>query len=156
MSVITELFKINYITFMVSFFAIIFAVKEVIELYSYFKKKFNIKTGREQSDDTLENRISRLEQHDKFQYDKLSELSAGIHDIKDLIVSNETRQGKVTVATCRSTLYRLHKEFVSQKFVTREGLKTFLEIGKVYEDANGDDIFHDKLYPEVMKLEIRD
>lgn len=46
-------------------------------------------------------------------------------------------------------------EFTKQKFVTPEGLKTFKEIGKVYVEAGGDDIYHDKLEPEVLKLPIK-
>lgn len=156
MDEIKALTQINYVLFVLWFFAILFAAKEAIEIFSYFKKKFRIKTGTDEDKETVIERIARLEKHDKIQYDKLSELSNGINEIKTLIVHNEDSQNKVTVATCRSTLYRLHKEFVSQKYVTQEGLKTFLEIGKVYEDAGGDDIFHDKLKPEVMELEIKD
>ena len=38
--------------------------------------------------------------------------------------------------------------------VDKSGLKTFLELGKIYEDAGGDDVYHDKLKPEVMNLPI--
>ena len=31
-----------------------------------------------------------------------------------------------------------------------------MECGEAYEKANGDDIYHDKLKPEVMKLPIRE
>ena len=101
-------------------------------------------------------RIVKLEQHDKWQYEKLAEISSNISDIKTMLVKGNEEQKATTVATCRSTLYRLHNEFVSQGFVTKEGLKTFTEIGKVYEHAGGDDIFHDKLHPEVMSLQIKD
>ena len=33
--------------------------------------------------------------------------------------------------------------------------RTFKEIGKVYVEAGGDDIYHDKLEPEVLKLPIK-
>ena len=45
-------------------------------------------------------------------------------------------------------------DFTKQKYVTPEGLKTFKEIGKVYVEAGGDDIYHDKLEPEVLRLPI--
>lgn len=35
------------------------------------------------------------------------------------------------------------------------GLKTFLEMGKLYEDAGGNDIYHSKLLPEITALEIK-
>ena len=36
------------------------------------------------------------------------------------------------------------------------GLKTFTELGSIYESAGGDDIYHDKLKPEVLSLPIKD
>lgn len=60
-----------------------------------------------------------------------------------------------TIATLRTSLWRLHKDFVEQKYVTPDGLKTWNEMGKVYVEAGGNDIFHDKLDPEVSALPIR-
>lgn len=118
--------------------------------------RFGITTKKQIEKEKSLERITKLEQHDKWQYDKLAEISSNISDIKTMLVRGNEEQKATTVATCRSTLYRLHNEFVSQGFVTKEGLKTFTEIGKVYEHAGGDDIFHDKLHPEVMSLPIKD
>ena len=65
------------------------------------------------------------------------------------------KDNKRTIATLRTTLWQLHKSFMNQGYVTPDGLKTFTELGKVYEDAGGNDIYHDKLVPEVLSLEIR-
>ena len=54
----------------------------------------------------------------------------------------------------RNQLYDLHSKFVERGYVDKSGLKTFLELGKIYEDAGGDDIYHDKLKPEIMNLPI--
>lgn len=43
----------------------------------------------------------------------------------------------------------------TQGYITADGLKTFLEMGKLYEDAGGDDIYHSKLLPEITALEIK-
>lgn len=118
--------------------------------------RFGITTKKQIEKEKSLERITKLEQHDKWQYDKLAEISSNISDIKTMLVRGNEEQKATTVATCRSTLYRLHNEFVSQGFVTKEGLKTFTEIGNVYEHAGGDDIFHDKLHPEVMSLPIKD
>ena len=39
--------------------------------------------------------------------------------------------------------------------MTPDGLKTFRELGNVYEAAGGDDIYHEKLQPEVLALDIK-
>ena len=85
---------------------------------------------------------------------KQDELKIDIQSLKDMLQCFIEEQNKSTIATLRSSLWRLHREFVSQKFVTPDGLKTFIEMGKVYESAGGDDIYHEKLLPEVEELNI--
>lgn len=79
-------------------------------------------------------------------------------DITKLIETFNTyiqKDNERTVAMLRNSLWRTHRDFLAQGYVTPEGLKTFEELGKVYEAAGGNDIFHDKLKPEVESLEIR-
>ena len=49
----------------------------------------------------------------------------------------------------------MHRDFMAQGHVTPDGLKTFLEMGKLYEFCGGDDIYHEKLLPEVKALEVK-
>ena len=79
-----------------------------------------------------------------------------IDDILELLREHIETDKKNTRATFRSSLYRMHSDFTSRGFITKEGLKTFLECGIAYEQADGDDIYHDKLKPEVMRLPIKE
>ena len=146
--------QINYILVILGFFAILFAIKEIIEIFSYFKKKFRIKTGADEDKETLEERIATLEKHDRWQYNEISKISKGIDDIKEQLKERDIKDKAKTVATLRNQLYDLHSKFVERGYVDKSGLKTFLELGKIYEDAGGDDIYHDKLKPEIMNLPI--
>ena len=47
-------------------------------------------------------------------------------------------------------------KFVERGYIDKSGLKTFTELGSIYESAGGDDIYHDKLKPEVLALPIHD
>ena len=154
MEAITELTKINWILFFITLFAIAFAIKEIIEIVGYFKKKLRIKTGFDEDKETLEGRISTLEKHDKWQYNEISKISQGIDDIKEQLKERDIKDKAKTVATLRNQLYDLHNKFMERGYVDKSGLKTFLEVGKIYEDAGGDDIYHDKLKPEIMNLPI--
>lgn len=154
MEAITELTKINWILFFITLFAIAFAIKEIIEIVSYFKRKLRIKTGFDEDKETLEERISTLEKHDKKQYNEISKISQGIDDIKEQLKERDIKDKAKTVATLRNQLYDLHNKFMERGYVDKSGLKTFLELGKIYEDAGGDDIYHDKLKPEIMNLPI--
>lgn len=78
-------------------------------------------------------------------------------DIKSLISKLDEyikMDNEKTIATLRTSLWRMHKEFITQGYVTPDGLKTFLEMGKIYERSGGNDIYHEKLLPEVESLEI--
>ena len=154
MNSIENLTQINYLLVILGFFAILFAIKEIIEIISYFKKKFRIKTGFDEEKETIEERITTLEKHDKWQYNEISKISQGIDDIKKQLKERDKKDSAKTIATLRNQLYGLHEKFIEHGSIDRSGLKTFLELGKIYEDAGGDDIYHDKLKPEIMKLPI--
>ena len=98
--------------------------------------------------DTIK-KVNKLEEKD-------SAIKKDIDDILQLLKDHIETDKKNTRATFRSSLYRMHSDFTSRGFITKEGLKTFLECGAAYELADGDDIYHDKLKPEVMKLPIKD
>lgn len=87
--------------------------------------------------------------------EKQQEIQADVKDITAMLQDYIRKDNKKTIATLRTTLWQLHKGFMDQGYVTPDGLKTFTELGNVYEDAGGDDIYHDKLVPEVISLEIR-
>ena len=119
-------------------------------LTKYYRKR----KGLEDKDSIIQN---TLKQH-QTEIDMLRQYEAETHtdvkEIKVLLESHIDRDNERTISSFRSTLYRLHMDFTKQKYVTPEGLKTFKEIGKVYVEAGGDDIYHDKLEPEVLRLPI--
>lgn len=86
--------------------------------------------------------------------DKQDSLSNDVRNLTSMFEQYILQDKERTVVTLRASLWRLHQEFTTQGFVTPDSLKTFLEMGKVYEEAGGNDIFHDKLRPEVEALEI--
>lgn len=85
---------------------------------------------------------------------KQDSLSNDVHSLTTMIEEYIQKDKERTVVTLRASLWRLHQEFTKQGFVTPDSLKTFLEMGKVYEQSGGNDIFHDKLLPEVEALDI--
>ena len=155
MGSIEKLAQIDYLLVILGFFAILFAAKEILEIFGYFKKKFRLKTGIDEDRETVETRIKTLEKHDNWQYQEIQKISRGIDDIKDNLIKKEIKDKEKTVATLRGQLYELHEKFVTKGYIDKSGLKTFIELGKIYEAAGGDDIYHDKLYPEVLALPIK-
>lgn len=83
-------------------------------------------------------------------------IESKLENITELMQKHMEADDKRTVATFRSALYRMHSDFTEKGYVTREGLKTFVECGNEYVEAGGNDIFKSKLKPEVMALPVRD
>ena len=83
------------------------------------------------------------------------EIQRDIKQMSAMLQEYIRKDNKRTIATLRTTLWQLHKGFTDQGYITPDSLKTFKELGKVYEEAGGDDIYHEKLEPEILSLEIR-
>lgn len=103
MEAIENLAKIDYVLVIMGIFAILFGIKEIIEIVSYFKNKLRIKTGFDQDRETFENRISTLEKHDNWQYKEITKMSKGIENIEsELLDNNLERKRKYILDFCSS------------------------------------------------------
>ena len=156
MNEIIELTKIDFPSIFISVFTILVGIKAIVSLSEWIISKLGLETKwiRKKREDhnlivSTVNKVNNMEQID-------DAIKHDIDDILTLLKDHIETDKKNTRATFRSSLYRMHSDFTSRGFVTKEGLKTFLECGEAYEKANGDDIYHDKLKPEVMKLPIRE
>ena len=110
MGTIENLTQVDYLLFVLWFFAILFGIKEIIEILSYFKKKFRIKTGTEEDKETLEDRIATLEKHDKWQYNEISKISQGIDDIKDALLKDNIEKKRKSILDFCSSLSNNQKQ----------------------------------------------
>lgn len=155
MEAIEQLTKINYISFIILFFAILFGIKEIIEIFNYFKKKFRLKTGIDEDRETLENRIKTLENHDEWQYKEISKISKGIDDIKDRLDLSEKENNHRIIVQYGAELYNLHDKFMSQGYVTKAGIETFQLMSDTYLDCGGNHLIRGKIIPEVLALPIK-
>ena len=127
MGSIEKLAQIDYLLVILWFFAILFAAKEIIEIFSYFKKKFRIKTGSEEDKETIEDRIAVLEKHDNWQYKEITKMSKGIENIEtELLDNNLERKRKYILDFC-SSLSNGQKQ-------NKEAFNNVFKTYKKYED----------------------
>ena len=110
MDAIKNLTQVDYLLFVLCFFAILFGVKEIIEILSYFKKKFRIKTGYDEDKETIKERISTLEKHDKWQYNEITKISQGIDDIKDALLKDNIEKKRKSILDFCSSLSNNQKQ----------------------------------------------
>ena len=154
MGAIENLSHINYLLIILWFFAILFAAKEIIEIFTYFKKKVGVKFGIENEKESIENRINKLEKHDSWQYGELTKISNCVEEIKKNIVSKEidgVRWELLDFCSALTSGRKYNREAFAHIFKTYEKYEKILEDngmtnGFVEESMNAvKEIYHDKL-----------
>ena len=127
MKYIEAVFNQNYISVLLAVFLLLFAIKEIIDLISYFKKKGRIKTGSDQDKENVENRLITLEKHDNWQYKEITKMSKGIENIEtELLDNNLERKRKYILDFC-SSLSNGQKQ-------NKEAFNNVFKTYKKYED----------------------
>lgn len=156
---IQKLLDADYKAFVIGIVVLIVSLVVIKKFFNEFIGLFGIETPNMKKERERQSEIKRINEQLSELHEKQKETSkqskeadekmeVQISSIKEMLTS-------ITIASMRSTLWRIYSEAVEHQEISREGLKTFIECGKVYEDAGGDDIYHTKLYPEVMSLPIQ-
>lgn len=155
---VNELLNADWKMIIISLVILVVALVVIKEFYNKFIKLFNIETSSMKKERERKEEIEKINEQLNKQHEKLQSLSeksnAADEKMERQISDINTLLKSLTVASMRSTLWRIHAESTERGYITNEGLKTFVECGKVYESAGGDDIYHDKLYPDIMALHV--
>jgi len=141
---IEKLAHIDYLLVILGFFTILFAAKEIIEIFSYFKKKLRLKTGIDQDKETIENRIKTLEKHDNWQYQEILKISKGIDDIKDNLVQKE-------ISDIRWELLNFCSALTGGQNYNREAFEHIFRTYEQYENILADNHMTNGYIVESMK-----
>lgn len=143
-------------------FAIMFtyiAIKAIYDAYKWIKARFDSyheeKNGEEDKDAKIEKRIATLERHDLGQYNKLNELSGQIDKIVEMIETVQETQANAIVETYRGTIFRIYHDNMKQGYITQTELDRFISMVERYRKAGGNGVVDEKIYPEIMALDIK-
>ena len=103
MDAIKELFNLDYPTLIIGFFVLILSIDKIVFLLKKVKTGLRIKFGYEEDKETIEDRISKLEKHDNWQYKEITKMSKGIENIEsELLDNNLERKRKYILDFCSS------------------------------------------------------
>lgn len=133
MEQIKLLSEVDYIQAILTIFVILFGVKEIIEIIGYFRKHFRIKTGQEQDKETVENRISKLEKHDKWQYTEISKISLGIQDIQKRMDNIQSQLTEKEINDMRWEILDMASAISSGRKYSKEQFDHVIQIFEDYE-----------------------
>ena len=136
------------------------AAKETVEFISWVKERLHAwkdkENSKEDKEETVDDRLTRLETHDSWQYEKIKDMAESIEDIKELLVQNQEKQDEATVAMCRALLKNIADEALAKGCLTTIEFETFSSLSDVYIFRKGNHAMKDRIIPEVLKLPIKD
>lgn len=136
------------------------AAKETVEFISWVKGKLHAwkdkENDKEDKEESVDDRLTRLESHDSWQYEKINEMAESMEDIKELLMQNQEKQDEATVAMCRALLKNIADEALEKQYLTTVEFETFSALADVYIFRKGNHYMKDKIIPEVLKLPIKD
>lgn len=160
MDALIELIEKYGVTAIIVIILFAVAVKQVVEFCSWAKGKLDAWRDKENDKDdkaeSVEDRLTRLENHDNWQYEKINDVAESIEDIKELLVQNQEKQDEATVAMCRALLKNIADEALEKKYLTTIEFETFSSLSDVYIFRKGNHAMKDRIIPEVLKLPIKD
>lgn len=139
--------------------AILFcACKELYEAYQWFKVRlnnyYNKRNFQEKKEETIEERIRRLEEHDKHQYEKLEEVCKIVNDTNTFVKDYQKMQRQQNLATTRSILNSLYSESKKHGCLSQAEYETYAEIRDLYVSLGGNHHFAERVIPEMNALPI--
>lgn len=123
----------------------------IARLNGYYKIKNNAETKEEQ----IDKRITRLQQHDKWQYDKLNELSGQIKTVITIVEKIQQSQTQLIKQKYKTSIFKIYKQSTQKKYITQNDLARFVDLVKQYQEIGGNGVVDEKIYPEIMDLPIK-
>ena len=132
------------------------------DLESWYQKK----RGIEKKEETLEGRVSKLEENDQKQIKKLDQIEDSVQQLvvflQGAIEDRNKRLDELTeshkqavVAQARASLYKISKDLENCDYITTEQYEIFHDLATVYLSQGGNSIFKNKIIPTIEALPIR-
>lgn len=143
----------------VLFWVAIMAIKEVIEMYKYFKGKLeewrNTKNGIEKKEDDINTRIKKLEEENKWTREELCKQSEMMEEIVSMLKEQKKDSDRVTVANTRATLHVITAPALNRGTWTQVEYDIFSDLADIYEEKHGNHSMQQKVIPMARKLPIQ-
>lgn len=145
----------NPITIIISFFAVIYAVKEFDGLLKWFKEKLNGYHEEEKQEESIEERITAISKVSEEHTKALEELSQKIDTICNNLEKMGDEHRKSQTISDRATLYHLYETLKDKDSLTIAEYECFHNIGERYLNNGGNGAFK-KLIPEIESKHIEE
>ena len=136
------------------------AIKQIIEFVSWAKGKLDAwrdkENDKDEKQESVDDRLTRLEDHDNWQYQKINDVAESIEDIKELLVQSQEKQDEAAVAMCRALLKNIADDALGKGYLTTIEFETFSALTDVYLFRKGNHYMKDFVIPQVLKLPVKE
>ena len=130
-------------------------IKAVYDAGKWIKNRFDNYHKQQNKNETQEQRIAVLEEHDEQQAEALESLNAKTDQIINALDEIKKTQNKTMIENNKGVIYRIHRDVMEQGYISQTELDRFELLVSNYRNAGGNGVIEKKLYPEVMELPIR-
>lgn len=145
----------NPIGVIISFFAVVYAIKEFDGLIKWFKEKLKGYHEEEKEGESLEERIGAISKTSEEHTETLKELTVAINNINESLDRMAEEHRKSQTITDRATLYHLYETLKDKDSLTIAEYECFHNIGERYLSNGGNGAFK-KLIPQIESKHIEE
>lgn len=143
----------NPISIIISFFAVIYAIKEFDGLIKWFKEKLQGYHEEENKEESLEERIDSISKTSEEHTKALEELAKAIKDINESLKSMAEEHRKSQMVSDRATLYHLYETLKDRDSLSYAEFECFSEISDRYLKYGGNGPFKKEVIPTILNKE---
>ena len=86
---------------------------------------------------------------------EIVEMQSSMKQLKEMMEIHIEKDKARTVVSLRSTIWQMHRDFMKQGYVTKDGLEVFSDVCKLYQNDGGNGVVQQKIEPEVMELPVK-
>ncbi len=157
MSQLLELFGEYTVAQLVALICVaVFLYKTYNKVSDYFHAKWKKDEEFKEKLSKYFEKVDKLEATDKRHDENFRQINDTLAEIKVQLEEDRERERKNTIASVRSTLYRLYYEAVQKGYTTQASVETMAELSKIYLEAGGNSVFKHKLIGEYFDIPMKD
>lgn len=145
---VSEFFA-NPVNVMMAFFLMLFVIKELFDLYKWYKGRVDEYRAKQNRKDEFEKRVDTLESG-------MKEVTASIKEMMKKIDDYEVIRKEYSIAQSRATLFQLYEEFKDKEDLTLSEYETFSNLADRYLADGGNGVFRHKIIPEIEAKKVTD
>ena len=155
MGSLSEFFK-SPLNITVSFFLALFVIKELFELWKWYKGRADEYHKKESDKEDFKAKVEVLEEEFNKSMSAMADIKKTLLALHDRLDKYEEGRKEDFVVSSRATLYQLYDEMNDKDELSISEFETFNNLADRYLANGGNGVFKNKIIPEIQGKPIKD